>query len=475
MNFNRTAYLILILIALMFINACEEQAPTEHEVTFSINTPSQSSGRISSDPHQLVVSIESEDGKGILEDELINIFSSQGQYLSNPIVLAGGAYRLTKFLVLDANQEVIYATPQASSVLSNLVDSPLPISFNVGTQSTSNIELEVIATNSIDPADLGYSSISFHINPTTDILVSFLKNKDNNDGYTFVSGQLTVLSESKEIDQRSIGDSINIVKIRSDYDSLSFEAVVNNEVITKLVRAEDFSKYRTSPLEFVFGKNVSDSTDLSSGLLAHYKLNNNFQDETGNYHGTVANTSTTPTAANGRKDGAFAFDGDDYINLGTSSDFMLGTYSEFTIATWVHIDSVTQGAIISKYLAPSDYRYWGLSFKQDTTGYFLFSYSNDGTANGITRAYYTTDSQGWKHIVATGNDTEIKIYADGQLIDTQSITGNGPNYYSESETLIGAVQFSNKLYDSGFTGIIDDIKVYTRELSAAEVLHLYNH
>ncbi|MDO8408322.1 MAG: LamG domain-containing protein, partial [bacterium] len=74
----------------------------------------------------------------------------------------------------------------------------------------------------------------------------------------------------------------------------------------------------------------------------------------------------------------------------------------------------------------------------------------------------------WYHIVATWNGTNQKVYVNGTLnvsvSQTQTMTaGTG-------QRIGGDGVFSTRT----FPGSIDDVRVYNRALSAAEVLQLYN-
>jgi hypothetical protein len=75
----------------------------------------------------------------------------------------------------------------------------------------------------------------------------------------------------------------------------------------------------------------------------------------------------------------------------------------------------------------------------------------------------------WKHLVATWNqvDNTMKVYINGVLVNSDTGVadcGQGPvTVNDEGDLYIG----------TGFTGNIDDIAIYNREITAAEVTQLF--
>jgi hypothetical protein len=78
---------------------------------------------------------------------------------------------------------------------------------------------------------------------------------------------------------------------------------------------------------------TSTNTALADGLIAHWPLNENTNDVTGNGHDgtTVGAVPTTDRFGNANR--AYAFDGNDYITVPDSADFTLGS-NPFTITAW---------------------------------------------------------------------------------------------------------------------------------------------
>ena len=82
-----------------------------------------------------------------------------------------------------------------------------------------------------------------------------------------------------------------------------------------------------------------------------------------------------------------------------------------------------------------------------------------------------TDTSGWHHIAATKNGAAVRLYLDGaDVTNTSSIPGSVPAMLNTtSDLIIGRASNAT----AGFPGSIDEAAVYSRALSAAEILSHY--
>ena len=76
----------------------------------------------------------------------------------------------------------------------------------------------------------------------------------------------------------------------------------------------------------------------------------------------------------------------------------------------------------------------------------------------------------WHHIVGTYNGMVQKLYVDGNLDNQDALSGAIPDNGADVHIGYEAAGFSG----SPFSGIIDDLRLYNRALSASEVKQLYN-
>ena len=82
----------------------------------------------------------------------------------------------------------------------------------------------------------------------------------------------------------------------------------------------------------------------------------------------------------------------------------------------------------------------------------------------------TIEAGRWMHVVATIRGSEGHIYVDGNKVKTTPVK---PVHATSGEVLIGAGRCWSPS-DDQFKGVIDDVMIFDRALSAPEVRQLYN-
>ncbi len=178
--------------------------------------------------------------------------------------------------------------------------------------------------------------------------------------------------------------------------------------------------------------------------------------------GTLTNFALSGTSSNwvaGKRSAcALNFDGsNDFVDAGSPSS--LNISGALTISLWVRpiIPSVGEALILN-----GDFKY-GITYYTNGSMYF---YINSG-ANGVSAA---VTQNVWHHVVGVWDGTTgangMKLYSDGVLVNQRTsiaaTTGAaGPLYIGKQSTAF-------------FGGTVDDIRLYNRALTAAEVSALYN-
>lgn len=210
----------------------------------------------------------------------------------------------------------------------------------------------------------------------------------------------------------------------------------------------------------------------------------------GGYDGTP---QSDPGYAAGMVDEAFNFDGaNDFIRMGNVAALNPGMAS-FTVEAWFLRTRVPDSGafrIASKGLSrASSPEYEGWALHGDSTNWFAFTVT-DGTYNNYyggpadVRMGMPSDGQ-WHHVAGvldrTVSPAIVRLYVDGVLRDSD--TTNWPGTFGAPRPL-GAVQtdlsFSIGAQDtlgegSGrqpthfFPGLIDEVLVYRRALTGAEI------
>nr|MCU0345062.1 LamG domain-containing protein [Ignavibacterium sp.] len=206
-----------------------------------------------------------------------------------------------------------------------------------------------------------------------------------------------------------------------------------------------------------------------NGLIGFYPFNGNANDESGHgYNGSVSGATLTNDRFN-QADKAynFVYNGfsSDRIQVAGTSNLNFST-GGFSISAWIKFTGIAGSGnnypIVSKHICG------------EQSGYILMLYNGKLTfwlagASGYnilsTNEDYTDEI--WHQVVAVYDGTSKFIYVDGVL--KNSITFN----YSVTNSADWALGGYNGC-NGGFNGKVDEIKIYNRPLSAAEVLEDYN-
>jgi hypothetical protein len=196
------------------------------------------------------------------------------------------------------------------------------------------------------------------------------------------------------------------------------------------------------------------------------------QGNTGNLIlGLSGNISTT--TAPGRVGQALSFDGvNDYVSIpdpGTGSILDFDTGSQITIAMWVNR---TNNNILVSPIGKGTYSNY--AFELDTARRPQFFYS-DAQNLGAWQIYRTSaiTNNEWHHLVFTytfGTASSAQWYIDGVPISGSWVGGTGNVAPAKNNESLQIGRWSTSEH---FTGLIDDVRIYNRALSASEVATLY--
>ena len=216
-----------------------------------------------------------------------------------------------------------------------------------------------------------------------------------------------------------------------------------------------FSTARISP--------VSASASNVDGLVAWYKFDGNANDSSGNGNNGTIHGVTLTTDRNGKPDSAYSFDGDDWISVAHSASL---SSSALTISVWLNpSDWYGVNREWLPIVCKADYTY--------TEGSYRFQIQNCGTVIqyglfGTVTATGGIELGKWQQVVATLDENRLSIYLNGKLV---GVDENPGSIGMLSDTLeIGRDKVGGMEY---FCGLMDDLRIYNRALSAAEVKSLY--
>jgi hypothetical protein len=201
-----------------------------------------------------------------------------------------------------------------------------------------------------------------------------------------------------------------------------------------------------------------------AGLIAYWK----FDEGSGTTTGDASGNGNSGTLVNGsvwsagRVGKALLFDGiNDHVTVADSNSLDLS--SAFTLSAWVNPASTF-----------TDFR----SILVKNYSYYLYasvaSYCGDGTPlggfSGITAQTACQPSplpvNTWTHLAVTYNGSTLTFYRDGVAVATSSASGT-------LSPTTGVLQIGGSQFGEYFKGLIDEVRIYNKALSATEIQTAY--
>jgi len=202
----------------------------------------------------------------------------------------------------------------------------------------------------------------------------------------------------------------------------------------------------------------------STGLVSYWNMDTDgsVPDSVGSNDGTITGATYT---SSGKIDGAYSFDGNDYVTVTDSVDFHT---TNFSMSFWVKAISIpasgsNHAQLIQKRWSPS-YDVddcFGFQVKDGVLDIYTYdgSYHSAGT---VTIGFVGS----WHHIVGTYDGTNVRFYYDGDLKKT---TASGVDIANNSRNLVFGYGPDNAL-----DGSMDEIGFWNRALTQTEITALYN-
>ena len=247
----------------------------------------------------------------------------------------------------------------------------------------------------------------------------------------------------------------------SAWTNLSGELSLNNKVKVRQTSSASNSTKTTATLTIGgvsagFDVTTADADDPNAnGLIAWWQAEDNALDIIGGHDGTMQDGATF---ANGLDGQAFSFDGaGDYVSASDSS-FPAGN-SDRTISLWIKTSQVGEKYFFSYGSNGSNQRF---SLGMYNNRFHVENYNSGSHAETVI------NDNSWHHVAAIWGSSSLKLFVDGKE-ELLTVVAAWPP--ALDTVLTGGVNIGriNVLSGYDFNGLVDDVRIYNRALSASEV------
>jgi hypothetical protein len=202
--------------------------------------------------------------------------------------------------------------------------------------------------------------------------------------------------------------------------------------------------------------NASAPAGLVLGLGFEEGAGSTTADVSGMGHTATLSGAAWTTA--GRFGNALSFDGtNDLLTVGDTAVLRLTT--NLTLEAWVRPTSVFswRTVLIKERTGGLAYALYGSDDSSRPAGYVRLG-TDVGIAGPTSIATNT-----WTHLALTYDGVTLRLYVNGAQVRSQALTGSIAT--STSPLRIGG----NNVWGEFFAGLIDEVRIYNRALSAAEI------
>lgn len=272
--------------------------------------------------------------------------------------------------------------------------------------------------------------------------------------------------------------------VRSNRNTITAAKNLPSLLVTGDLRIETGSELQINGLAVVDGNMYisTDSADVNimGGLFTQGTVIETTSDSSGNGNDGQLYGGLTWLPSTGKYNGAASFDGtDDKIENDNSIPAAINGLSAITLSLWVKSDVTYQDRDIMFTDEPTDDDE-ELGIRYDRNGAY------GGGANGIKASIKTTSgytqiesspnvqTTSWQHLALTWqndpSDSHLKLYING-VFDSGLRYDSGPVYGAITgiQKLMLGCGTKNAFWD----GLIDDVRIYGRALSATDINNIF--
>ncbi|MDC0920975.1 immunoglobulin domain-containing protein [Opitutales bacterium] len=325
-----------------------------------------------------------------------------------------------------------------------------------GSVTASKIASKTIGKDQISDSILKYLKPEITVHPQAQTV------------YADTNASFSVTAEGKYLSYQWKKDGSNVTSETNATFAITDANSTQHDGNYSVVVSNDFGSVESNKVE------VKISDALLNGLVGWWKFDETngtlaIDSSVNGYHGNLFNG---PTWSTGKIGGALSFDGvDDRVNLPHNT---LNGQIDVTVSFWF-LESQNN----------TDHHHFISAASTTQSNRFLLGVNSDGEFNyndndssDIKRIVYQYSESltNWSHIVLTRSISGAKLFIEGSLKTNESfanthfnIAQNGLWIGGDQDSVGGGWSTTQQL-----NGLLDDLRIYDRALSAAEVKALYN-
>ena len=211
--------------------------------------------------------------------------------------------------------------------------------------------------------------------------------------------------------------------------------------------------------------------DITTGLVGHWKMDEGSGGTAADSVGSADGTLSGPTWTTGQINGALLWSGgSENVDLGTLDV----SGSEITISAWVRDDGCNLAAVDCRVISKANGsnagdHWWMISLTDSGNRYFRFRLKTVGATTTLIASSGGTTIGQWYLVTVTYNGSGMYIYSNGVEVGSAAKAGA-----LDTDNSVSAYIGQNPgSLNNDWVGIIDDVRIYSRALSAADVAALY--
>ena len=194
-------------------------------------------------------------------------------------------------------------------------------------------------------------------------------------------------------------------------------------------------------------------------------------DSSGHGHPGVCSSAamSCPVIVAGKHGNGLRFDGvNDHLDIADAPD--LETTIAFTVAAWLWIDALPTGSnyycFANKFIGTQTGNSWQVCVTQSGALYFGTAYNAVNGDDLYTNNILVTTAA-WHHIAVRWDGTFKTIWFDGV-----NETGQPASITFDGSPIVLGYDIDNSAPVAPLAGILDDVRIYNRALSDAEIVPL---